>query len=173
MKDYSCELGAACGPEAAAGRELAAVRKRRCVAEEAQVAGEGDELLLLLFVRAVVRDDAHLFGYVGEARHLIASGRLGAADVLPRFGRERHSITPPRRVRQRVERVLLLRPDLLEIVAERVGAKRFIRRRLAPPRRHELAAPAAAPRERCLAEGAIRAVADPVATERSGGVKVK
>ena len=83
MKDYSCELGAACGPEAAAGRELAAVRKRRCVAEEAQVAGEGDELLLLLFVRAVVRDDAHLFGYVGEARHLIASGRLGAADVLP------------------------------------------------------------------------------------------
>ena len=94
MKDYSCELGAACGPEAAAGRELAAVRKRRCVAEEAQVAGEGDELLLLLFVRAVVRDDAHLFGYVGEARHLIASGRLGAADVLPRFGRERHSITP-------------------------------------------------------------------------------
>ena len=80
MKDYSCELGAACGPEAAAGRELAAVRKRRCVAEEAQVAGEGDELLLLLFVRAVVRDDAHLFGYVGEARHLIASGRMGAAD---------------------------------------------------------------------------------------------
>ena len=63
MKDYSCELGAACGPEAAAGRELAAVWKRRCVAEEAQVAGEGDELLLLLFVRAVVRDDAHLFGY--------------------------------------------------------------------------------------------------------------
>ena len=63
MKDYSCELGAACGPEAAAGRELAAVRKRRCVAEEAQVAGEGDELLLLLFVRAVVRDDAHLFGF--------------------------------------------------------------------------------------------------------------
>ena len=49
MKDYSCELGAACGPEAAAGRELAAVRKRRCVAEEAQVAGEGDERLLLLF----------------------------------------------------------------------------------------------------------------------------
>ena len=76
MKDYSCELGAACGPEAAAGRELAAVRKRRCVAEEAQVAGEGDELLLLLFVRAVVRDDAHLFGYVGEARHLTASGRI-------------------------------------------------------------------------------------------------
>ena len=69
--------------------------------------------------------------------------------------------------------ILLLPPDLLEIVAERVGAKRFIRRRLAPPRRHELAAPAAAPRERCLAEGAIRAVADPVATERSGGVKVK
>ena len=87
MKDYSCELGAACGPEAAAGRELAAVRKRRCVAEEAQVAGEGDELLLLLFVRAVVRDDAHLFGYVGEARHLTASGRMGAAGVLPRFGK--------------------------------------------------------------------------------------
>ena len=43
MKDYSCELGAACGPEAAAGRELAAVRKRRCVAEEAQVAGEHDD----------------------------------------------------------------------------------------------------------------------------------
>ena len=61
MKDYSCELGAACGPEAAAGRELAAVRKRRCVAEEAQVAGEGDELLLLLFVRAVVRDDSSLY----------------------------------------------------------------------------------------------------------------
>ena len=81
MKDYSCELGAACGPEAAAGRELAAVRKRRCVAEEAQVAGEGDELLLLLFVRAVVRDDAHLFGYVGEARHLIASGRMVPAGL--------------------------------------------------------------------------------------------
>ena len=48
----------------------------------------------------------------------------------------------------RVERVLLLRPDLLKIVAERVGAKRFTRRRLAPPRRHELTAPAAAPRER-------------------------
>ena len=112
MKDYSCELGAACGPEAAAGRELAAVRKRRCVAEEAQVAGEGDELLLLLFVRAVVRDDAHWVPHL------------------------------------RVERVLLLRPDLLKIVAERVGAKRFTRRRLAPPRRHELTAPAAAPRER-------------------------